>query len=130
MMNYATVPFLCLVLAADWPQFRGPNGAGVSDGSALPTKFSPEKNVVWKTAVPPGHSSPILTETRIFMTAADHEKLLTLCLDRATGKTLWQREAPRPRKEEFQPTNSPASPSPVTDGRNVYVFFGDFGLIS
>lgn len=78
----------------------------------------------------PGHSSPILTETRIFMTAADHEKLLTLCLDRAPGKVLRQREAPRPRKEEFQPTNSPASPSPVTDGRNVYVFFGDFGLIS
>jgi outer membrane protein assembly factor BamB len=43
---------------------------------------------------------------------------------------MWRREAPRPRKEEFQPTNSPASPSPVTDGENVYVFFGDFGLIS
>jgi outer membrane protein assembly factor BamB len=129
-MHYATVPLLLLVLAADWPQFRGPNGAGTADGSPLPTEFSPNKNVVWKTAVPPGHSSPILTETRIFMTAAEHDKLLTLCLDRATGKILWRREAPRPRKEESQPTNSPASPSPVSDGQNVYVFFGDFGLIS
>lgn len=130
MPHYAIVPLLFFALAADWPRFRGPNGAGVADGSPLPTEFSPAKNVVWKTAVPPGHSSPVLTERRIFLTAAEHEKLLTLCLDRGTGKILWRREAPRPRREEFQPTNSPASPSPVTDGRNVYVFFGDFGLIS
>ena len=130
-MHYATVPFLCLVLsAADWPQFRGPNGAGIADDAPLPAEFSPQKNVVWKTAIPPGHSSPILTANRIFLTAADHDTLLTLCLERATGKILWKREAPRPRKEEFQPTNSPASPSPVTDGQNVYAFFGDFGLIS
>ena len=46
------------------------------------------------------------------------------------GKILWQREVPRPRLEQYQATNSPASPSPVTDGQSVYVFFGDFGLIS
>jgi outer membrane protein assembly factor BamB len=131
MPHYAMVPLLCVVLsAADWPQFRGPNGSGVADGSPLPTEFSPQKNMAWKTAIPPGHSSPVLTETRIFLTAAENEKLFTLSLDRATGKILWRREAPRPRKEEFQPTNSPASPSPATDGQNVYVFFGDFGLIS
>jgi outer membrane protein assembly factor BamB len=130
-MHYAIVPFLLLVLSpADWPQFRGPNGAGIADEKPLPAEFSPTKNVVWKTAIPPGHSSPVLTAKNIFLTAADHDALVTLCLDRATGKILWRREAPRPRKEEFQPTNSPASPSPVTDGQNVYVFFGDFGLIS
>jgi outer membrane protein assembly factor BamB len=131
MQNYATVPLLCLVLyAADWPQFRGPNGTGVAGDSPLPIEFSRQKNVSWSTAIPPGHSSPVLTDTRIFVTAAESEKLLTLCLDRSTGKIIWRREAPRPRKEESQPTNSPASPSPVTDGQNVYVFFGDFGLIS
>ena len=130
MPNYATVPLLCLALSPDWPQFRGPNGNGIADDSPLPTEFSPQKNVSWSTAVPPGHSSPVLTETHIFLTAAENEKLLTLCLDRASGKIIWRREAPRPRKEESQPTNSPASPSPVTDGQNVYVFFGDFGLIS
>ena len=57
-------------------------------------------------------------------------KLLTICLDRRTGKILWKREAPRPRLEVYQPTNSPASPSPVTDGKTVYVFFGDFGVIA
>jgi outer membrane protein assembly factor BamB len=131
MQNYATVPLLCLVLyAADWPQFRGPNGTGVAGDSPLPIEFSRQKNVSWSTAIPPGHSSPVLTDTRIFVTAAESEKLLTLCLDRSNGKIIWRREAPRPRKEEAQPTNSPASPSPVTDGQNVYVFFGDFGLIS
>jgi outer membrane protein assembly factor BamB len=128
--HYAIVPLFFLLLAGDWPQFRGPNGAGISDESPLPAEFSAKKNVAWATAVPPGHSSPVLTATRIFMTAAEKDKLVILCLDRATGKILWRREAPRPRKEEFQPTNSPASPSPVTDGQNVYVFFGDFGLIS
>ena len=57
-------------------------------------------------------------------------KLYTICLDRPTGKILWKREAPRPRLEPYQPTNSPASPSPVTDGKRVYVFFGDFGLLA
>lgn len=130
MPHYAIVPLFCFVLFADWPQFRGPNGAGVADDRPLPAEFSPTQNVAWKTAVPPGHSSPVLTANRIFLTAAEKDTLLTLCLDRPTGKILWRREAPRPRKEEFQPTNSPASPSPVTDGQNVYVFFGDFGLIS
>jgi len=130
-MHYAIVPLLCSVLlAVDWPQFRGPNGAGVAADGPLPTEFSQQKNVVWKTAIPPGHSSPVLTPARIFLTAVENEALLTLCLDRASGKILWRRQAPRPRKEEFQHTNSPASPSPVTDGQNVYVFFGDFGLIS
>jgi outer membrane protein assembly factor BamB len=116
-------------LAADWPQFRGVNGLGISADKNLPVQFGPAKNVVWKTELPPGHSSPILVGTRIFVTAYEGEKLLTIALDRATGKILWKREAPRPRREYMQETNSPASGSPVSDGRNVYVFFGDFGIL-
>jgi outer membrane protein assembly factor BamB len=115
--------------AADWPQFRGVNGLGVSTDKNLPTQFGPQKNVVWKTELPAGHSSPILVGPRIFVTAYEGEKLLTIALDRATGKILWKREAPRPRKEFMQQTNSPASGSPVSDGRNVYVFFGDYGIL-
>ena len=121
---------ILLLLSSDWPQFRGVNGSGVSDSTGIPVKFGPKKNVVWKTVAPQGHSSPVLTESRIFLTGFEKERLLTLCIDRATGTTLWTREAPRPRKQYFQPTNGPASPSPVTDGTNVYVYFGDFGLIS
>ena len=131
--------------AQDWPQFRGPNGRGVGIAHSLPAEIGPDKNVIWRTPLPAGHSSPIITGDLIFITAADGGtrndlapgrmtdpggKLLTLCLDRNTGKILWRREAPRPRLEKYQPANTPASPSPVTDGRNVWVFFGDFGLIS
>ena len=150
------------VLAEEWTQFRGPNGSGVSASTGLPTEFGPEKNVVWKTPLPPGHSSPVLTKDRIFVTAyekisqqkaesrsgrsdrslnahaklqaspieKEHYRLLVICLDRASGKVLWQREVPRSVTARLQNVNNPASPSPVTDGTNVYVFFQEFGLIS
>ena len=125
--------------AEDWPQFRGPNGSGVSVSTGLPEVFGPGKNVVWKTPLPPGHSSPVLTRDRVFVTAYAEEKagagakshrLLVICLDRQTGKLLWQREVPRARAGRLQNVNNPASPSPVTDGANVYVFFQEFGLVS
>jgi hypothetical protein len=118
------------LVASDWSQFRGPNGAGVSNSRGLPERFDQQKNVLWRTPLPPGHSSPVFTDDHIFVTAFEGKSLLTICLDRATGKVLWRREAPRARQENFEQTNTPASPSPVTDGINVYVFFGDFGLLS
>jgi len=125
---------LSTVAAEDWSQFRGPNGTGVSITTGLPTEFGPEKNVVWKTPLPPGHSSPVLTRNRIFITAHSNEKenhkLFVICLDRQSGKPLWQREVPRSQKGRLQLVNGPASPSPVTDGENVYVFFQEFGMIS
>ena len=137
--------------AQEWSQFRGPNGTGVSATVGLPTAFGPKQNVVWKTELPPGHSSPVLARDRIFITAfskttaaaagnvpaaapADsgdkNHKLLVFCLDRQSGKVLWQREVPRTREGRLQNVNNPASPSPVTDGTNVYAFFQEFGLIS
>ena len=116
--------------AADWDRFRGPNGSGVADSTSVPAEFGPGKNLRWKTVLPPGHSSPILSGSRIFLTAYEGDKLLTFSLDRETGKILWRREAPRTRKERVDPRNSPASPSPVSDGKNIYVFFGDYGLVS
>jgi outer membrane protein assembly factor BamB len=118
------------LLAAEWPQFRGPNGAGVSDQTSLPVEFGPDQNVVWKTALPRGNSSPALTTDRIFLTASEGNRLITLCLDRATGKILWRREIAADRAEVLNPLNDPASSSPITDGKNVYVFFGNFGLAS
>src|SRR4030095_9046094 len=138
-------PVLPKVAPEDWTQFRGPNGTGVSASTGLPTEFGPTKNVVWKTELPPGHSSPVLTTDRIFVTAykpgaknahaqasniKNDYKLLVVCLDRASGKLLWEREVPRTRSGRLQNVNSPASPSPVTDGANVYVFFQEFGLVS
>src|SRR5262245_57180116 len=114
-----------LLNAADWPQFRGPNASGVSDTTNLPVQFGPKQTVIWKTALPPGHSSPVLTADRIFVTAFDPQKLYVITLDRASGKILWRREVPRPRHQELHKNNSPASPSVVTDGKNTYAFFTD-----
>lgn len=116
--------------AAEWSQFRGPNGAGVADQTSLPVEFGPGRNVVWKTSLPRGNSSPALTGDRIFLTAAEGNRLLTLCLNRATGKILWQREIAAGRAEVLHKLNDPASSSPITDGVNVYVFFGNYGLAS
>lgn len=114
----------------EWSQFRGPNGTGVSATTNLPETFGPAKNMIWKTELPAGHSSPVLTSDRVFVTAANKEKLFVICLDRNSGKILWQREVPRSREGRLQNVNGPASPSPVTDGSNVYVFFQDFGMMS
>jgi outer membrane protein assembly factor BamB len=119
-----------LLAADDWPQFRGPNATGVSDETNLPIEFGPGKNVVWRTPVPPGHSSPVVAGDKIFLTAVEEERLYTYALDRATGRILWRREAPRPRIQEMNEGNSPASATPVSDLVNVYVFFPDFGLLA
>jgi outer membrane protein assembly factor BamB len=121
-----------------WSRFRGPNGTGVSDATNLPVDFGPEKNVVWKTALPPGHSSPVLARDRIYVTAHTpidakdkaNYQLFVIALDRKTGKELWRREVPRAHKGRLENLNGPASASPVTDGENVYAFFQDFGLIA
>ena len=101
----------------DWSQFRGPNSSGVSAAVNLPAEFGPDKNVIWKTVLPPGHSSPVLTADRIFLTAYERNqttsKLFVISLDRVTGKIVWQREVPSPRKQELHKSNSPASPSPI-----------------
>ena len=111
-------------------RFRGPNGSGIAQTTGLPVEFGPEHNVIWKTSLPPGHSSPVLTHNRIFVTAFEGDKLLTFCLDRKDGKILWRRESPRSRVDKLDRRNSPASPSPATDGEKVYVFFADYGLLS
>jgi len=136
-----------ICFAGDWPQYRGSNGSGVGSASRLPTEFGPEKNVVWKAPVPFGHSSPVITGELIFITGADGGsrsymsensdkltyrggKLYTLAINSRTGKMVWQREAPRNRVTQYQKNNSPATPSAVTDGKSVYVFFQDFGLLA
>src|SRR5262245_17650534 len=77
---------------ASWPQFRGANSSGLGEGKP-PVNFGPDQNVVWKSAVGPGLSSPIIWHGRIFVTEFDRadKQLATLCIDRRTGKTLWRR---------------------------------------
>ncbi len=111
-----------------WDRFRGPNGAGVSSEAGIPAEFGPERNLVWKTSLPPGLSSPVFARDSIFLTGFEDDKLITLALDRAAGRIMWRREIARERAGKLRKPNDPASPSAATDGENAFVFFQDFGL--
>jgi outer membrane protein assembly factor BamB len=114
----------------NWPQFRGPDGLGIAEPSDPPVQFGPDSNVLWKVALPSGHSSPCIWGDRIFLTAFDKSKLETICLRRSDGAVLWRQPAPA---ENFEPTHAignPASPTPATDGQLVFVYFGSFGLLA
>jgi len=113
-----------------WPQFRGPNSSGLGEGKP-PVNFGPDQNVLWKTAVGPGLSSPIIWGGRIFLTEFDREnkRLSTLCIDRRTGKILWRRTVAPEQIEKVHQISSPAGATPVTDGERVYVYFGSYGLL-
>lgn len=116
--------------ADGWTMFRGPNGSGVSSTRNLPADLAPDLNVIWKRPLATGFSSPVLTDSLILLTAEQDSDLYTMCLRRSDGTTVWKRKAPRPRRERIDARNNPASPSPATDGKNVYVFFPDFGLLA
>lgn len=117
------------ICAAEWSRFRGPDGTGVDDTAPLPNSLSPEE-ALWVSEIPAGKSSPALTDDTIFLTGHQDGQLLTFALDRETGKIRWRREAPSRRLERLHKLNDEASGSPVTDGRNVYTFFGGYGLLA
>jgi len=116
--------------AADWTRLRGPNGSGIAEGTPLPNEISSSKNITWKTQIPTGKSSPAVTADRIYLTGHENNKLITFALDRKSGRILWKIEAPGHRDEKRNKLNDPASPSPVADSANVYVFFSGYGLVS
>jgi outer membrane protein assembly factor BamB len=117
------------VVAADWPQFRGTYGSAVDpSGQRLPTEIGPDQNELWKTLLPPGHSSPVIVGQRIFLTAVRDKKLLTISLDRETGKIQWESEAPYERLETIHRIGSYAQSTPCADADQVISFFGSSGL--
>jgi outer membrane protein assembly factor BamB len=131
-MRRLVFPLFALVLAgAEWPQLRGPNGSGLCPSCGeLPTEFGPAKNVLWKADVPAGKSSPVLAGDRIFLTGSEGDDLITMCLSRTTGEVQWRRSVRAPRREAQHPLNHRAAPTAVIDGKRIYVFFADFGLLA
>ncbi len=120
-------------LFADWPQFRGPDGQGHSEEEGIPIHWSEEKNVAWKSVFPgEGLSSPVIAGNQIWMTSAkdDGKSLHAICFDKTSGQLLHDVEVlqtndPGPHHK----TNGFASPTPVLDGKNVYVHFGPHGTV-
>lgn len=110
-----------------WPQFRGPHGAGVaSDSISLPSKL---ENPIWKTPIPHGLSSPCIWEDKIFLTGITGTELELFCINRKDGAILWRAQAWYEFIERVHRSNSPASPTPVTDGKWVCAYFGSSGLM-
>src|SRR5215204_3709653 len=109
--------------AQNWPQWRGPALNGVSSEKDLPVKWTTEENVVWKASMPGlSGSTPIIWRDRIFLNVADGDNLALWCLNQSSGEVLWKQPLGggnvKMRKQNM------SSPSPVTDGRNVYVMTG------
>src|ERR1043166_6503440 len=116
--------------AVNWPQFRGSDGLGIGEGAEPPTHFGAASNVLWKTALPAGHSSPCIWGNRIFLTGFAGKKLETIALDRTTGTVLSRETAPAERIEPAHRIANPAASTPATDGDRIYSYFGSFGLIT
>lgn len=138
-------------VAGDWTRFRGPNGSGVSeDTTPTPVKWSPTENVKWKVALPgPGSSNPIIVGDKVFVTSwsgygtdrsnrgggsQDDLKRHLTCLDRKTGKTIWDKTV-KPYLPEDQyggmfAEHGYTTHTPVSDGERVYVFFGKTGALA
>jgi outer membrane protein assembly factor BamB len=112
-----------IACADNWPQWRGPTMNGVSTEKNLPLRWTTEQNIVWKLALPGlSGSTPIIWRDKVFLNVADGDDLYLWCVDRATGTLAWKKLLGngnvKMRKQNM------SSPSPVTDGKSVYVMTG------
>ncbi|NNE00898.1 MAG: PQQ-like beta-propeller repeat protein [Pirellulaceae bacterium] len=134
--------------ASDWSRFRGPAGSGVAvDSDSLPTAWSPTENLAWKTPLPgPGASSPIIVGDKVLVTCysgygttqatrrdIDNLTRHLVCVDLQTGRVIWQTDVPASLPEDSYygtgvSSHGYASHTPVSDGNNVYAFFGKGGV--
>ncbi len=114
---------ISVALADNWPQWRGPSLNGISNEKNLPVKWSTEENITWKLEMPSwSGSTPIIWGEYIFLNVAEGEDIFLWCVDRNKGGAIWKKHLSggntRMRKQNM------SSPSPVTDGRNVWALTG------
>ncbi len=128
---------LCLTLALvaatlshaeNWPSWRGPTGMGVSNEKNLPVRWSTKKNVRWKVKLEgAGVSTPIVWGKRVWVTTSDgrrNDRLHVYCYKRNDGKLLWHTRLFGTAHDNLYPPGGMAVPTPVTDGKHLYVLFG------
>lgn len=121
--------------AADWPQFHGPGGAGISAAAKLPLTWSDTENIAWKTPLEGvGASSPVIVGNKLFLTTgvggADDLVRHVLCVDAATGKVLWDKtvKSELPEQKPIREDHGYASATPVATATHLFVFFGKSGV--
>jgi outer membrane protein assembly factor BamB len=116
--------------AENWPGWRGPRGDGTSLEEGVPTRWSSDDNIAWKTAVPYlGHASPVVWGDLVYLVGTDlasHDRMLT-AYHRVDGRPVWKQSVVQSPLEDKHPLNSFASSTPATDGELVYVSFLDRG---
>lgn len=115
----------------NWPQFRGPNGEGVTAETGLPVTWSETENIVWKTPIPgKAWSSPVIWKDQIWVTnaPADGKQLSAVCVDRNSGQIVHDIKVFEIAEPQFcYPLNSYGSCTPVIEEGRVYVHFGAHG---
>jgi outer membrane protein assembly factor BamB len=124
--------FLISACFADWPQFRGPTGQGISDAKGLPLLWSESKNIKWKTPIPGrGWSSPVIFGKQLWLTTANQKgtELSVVCVDRDTGKIIHERKIFDVQAPQFaHEFNTYASPTPVIESGRLYASWGSPGI--
>ncbi|MEI6647813.1 MAG: PQQ-binding-like beta-propeller repeat protein [bacterium] len=122
----------CIADISTWNEFRGTTRDGKSTATGLPTTWSETENIVWKTELPgEGHSSPVVADGRIWLTTSPDQgtNRHLLCIDFISGKitkniSLFSYTATNERNHKM---NSYATPTPIVEGKRVYVTFGNPG---
>ena len=120
---------LALGAEGDWARFRGPNGSGVGESSGLPVELSPS-GAVWSRDVLFGRSSPIVDRGLVVLTGLEGRGLTTVAFSAETGEELWRQAVPRRRVDELAVEGGPSVATPVGDGKSIYSFFPEFGLVA
>ncbi|MGY8767004.1 MAG: outer membrane protein assembly factor BamB family protein [Pirellulales bacterium] len=129
-----------ITLGEDWPAWRGPNGDSISSETNLPTSWSADKSIAWKTPIEGwGSSTPAIIGESIFVTTnTDTGELQLLKINKQNGNLIWKRtvtaaetprEAPKRKTQKFHRLHNLASPSPTVHGEIVVVHFGN-GLLA
>ena len=109
----------------NWPQWRGPNGDGIAATKSVPTTWSKSENVRWRSPLPgQGGATPVIWGDRAFVTSARGNDLVLICISTKDGSHLWEQKVTSGNQDARAGEGNSASPSPSTDGKHVWVFFG------
>jgi len=119
------IPRSGVAIAADWPQWRGPEFNGATTEKNLPATFSKTEGTVWASPMPgPSGSTPVVWGDYVFVSSTDEatKTCVALAFDRKTGRELWRvKMADRDSKDRM---STFANASPVTDGKRAWFFYG------
>jgi outer membrane protein assembly factor BamB len=117
------------VASEDWPRFRGPNGSGVSGALGLTDDLAP-RSAAWWREVLFGRSSPIVVGGLVVLTGLEGEELVTAAYDAGSGDERWRASVTRVRVDKTAPETGPSVATPVSDGRSIFSFFPEYGLVA